>query len=78
VNQRYKLWEQACKGRWRALFLAIKAKLVAVSEGISTVEEEFLAWMVLPNGRTAGEHFLPQIERAAESGDMPKLGWDGH
>jgi len=77
VNQRYKLWDQACKARWRALFLAIKAKLVAVEEGISTVEQEFLAWVILPNGMSAGDHMLPKLAEAAKSGNMPLLGWDG-
>jgi excisionase family DNA binding protein len=33
-------WEQACKARWRALLLVIRAKLEAVACGISTVEDE--------------------------------------
>lgn len=40
-------WEQACRSRWRALLLVIKAKLEAVEVGISTVEQEFLAWTVV-------------------------------
>lgn len=70
-------WEQACKERWRCLLLAIKAKLVAVEEKIATVEQEFMAWIVLPNGMTAGDHLLPQIEKQASSGQMPLLPWDG-
>jgi len=77
ASQSRDAWEQACKERWRALLLAIKAKLVAVEEKIATVEQEFMAWIVMPNGRTAGETFLPRIEEAAKSGEMPKLGWDG-
>lgn len=77
VNRRFKEWDQACRAKWRALFLAIKAKLVSVEEGISTVEQEFMAWMILPNGKTAGDHFLPQIDEAAESGRMPRLPFNG-
>lgn len=51
----YAAWEQACRSKWRALYLIIKAKLEAVESGISTVEREFLYEIVLPDGRTAGE-----------------------
>ncbi len=47
---------------WRALLLIVKAKLEAVASGISTLEREFLADMVLPNGRTLGEWAVPQLE----------------
>lgn len=70
-------WEQACKERWRCLLLAIKAKLVAVEQHIASVEQEFMAWIVMPNGMTAGENFLPRIEAASRSGEMPKLTWEG-
>lgn len=64
-------WEQACRSVWRALFLCVKAKLVAVEAKITTFEEEFMAHIVLPNQRTAGEEILPQIEEAYRSGQMP-------
>ena len=35
-------WEQACRQRWRALLLIIRAKLEAVESGITTLESEFL------------------------------------
>lgn len=66
-----KAWEQACRQRWRALALVIKAKLEAVSAGITTVEDEFLAHTVLPDGSTAGQWMKPQIERAYLVGAMP-------
>ena len=47
-------WEQACRQRWRALLLIIRAKLEAVESGITTLESEFLANIVLPDGRTVG------------------------
>lgn len=55
---------------WRALVLVVKAKLEAVKSGISTVEQEFLAWTVLRDGRTVGETVLPALARAD---DLPKL-----
>lgn len=57
-----KAWEQACRQRWRALLLAIKAKLEAVDVGIAEFEEEFLAYVVDPGtGRTFGELVRPEI-----------------
>lgn len=66
-------YEQAVRQRWRALNLVIKAKLEAVAAGITTVEEEFLAHTVLPDGRTVGQHALPAIAAAYETGSMPAL-----
>lgn len=66
-------WEQGCRQRWRALGLVVKAKLEAVEAGISTIEQEFMAHTVLPNGQTAGEFLLPQIQVAYETGAMPAL-----
>ncbi len=64
-------WEQACRQRWRALALAIKAKLEVVESGIATFEEEFLAYVVMPDGVTVGQHVLPNVERAYTTGRMP-------
>lgn len=69
----YKAWEQACRQRWRALALCIKAKLEAVESGISTFEDEFLAHTVLPDGTTAGEWLRPQIEEVYRTGEMPSM-----
>ncbi len=64
-------WEQACRQRWRALALVVKAKLEAVESGISTVEQEFMAHIVLPDGQTVGQFMAPQLERAYAGGRMP-------
>ncbi len=72
-EEAYKAWEQACRQRWRALALAIKAKLEAVAAEITTFEEEFLAHIVLPNGQTVGENILPHVTEAYESKKMPPL-----
>ncbi len=69
----FKEWEQACRQKWRALSLVIKAKLEAVESGISIFEDEFMANIVLPNGSTVSDFMLPQISLAYESGQMPKL-----
>lgn len=74
-EQAEKHWEQACRSSWRALCLVIKAKLEAVEAGITTLEEEFLAHIMLPNGETVGGQFIPQIEDVYANGgkSMPKL-----
>lgn len=63
--------EAEVRRRWRALTLAIKAKLEVVETGISTFEEEFLAHIVLPSGRTVAEETLPAIQQAYDTGRMP-------
>jgi response regulator RpfG family c-di-GMP phosphodiesterase len=40
--------------RWRCLAMVIKAKLEVVASGISSFEEEFLAHVMLYDGRTVG------------------------
>lgn len=66
-------WEQACRQRWRALLLVVKAKLEAVETGIATFEDEFLAYIMLPNGSTVGGWVGPQLEAAydPDRGIMP-------
>lgn len=63
--------EAEARRRWRALALAIKAKMEVVASGIATFEEEFAAHVVLPDGSTVGEWLQPQIEAAYTSGAMP-------
>lgn len=72
-------WEQACRSSWRALALVIKAKLEAVAAGITTVEDEFLAHTMLPDGTTFGQWAKPQIDQVYRLGNMPPmlgLGYD--
>jgi hypothetical protein len=56
-------WEQACRSRWRAVNLLVKAKLEAVALGVSTVEEEFLAATVI-DGRTVWDVMREPVELA--------------
>jgi hypothetical protein len=73
-----KAYDQLCRSRWRSLVLAIKAKLECVESGITTLEQEFMAHIVLPNGQTVGSVMLPQIAASYVSGKMPPLlGFDG-
>lgn len=66
-------WEQGCRQRWRALALAVKAKLEVVESGIQSFEEEFMPYILLPDGRTVARHVLPAIERAYATGQMQRL-----
>lgn len=43
--------EQKSRTRWRLILLAMKAKLDLVAIGVSTIDREFLADKVLPDGR---------------------------
>ena len=70
VNSAY---EQEVRRRWRALALAIKAKLEAVDTGITSFEEEFLAHIVMPNGQTVAETAIPALNDAYATGKMRPL-----
>ncbi len=70
-EQSIQLWEQSCRSAWRALFLCVKAKLVAVEAKITTFEDEFMAHIILPNGRTVSEEIMPQIDDCYTTGKMP-------
>lgn len=66
-------WQNECNRQWRLLALTIKAKLVAVTEGIRTFEQEFLYDIVLPNNQTVGQFIAPQIEQSYLTGKLPPL-----
>lgn len=68
-------YDQAHRQRWRALLLAIKAKLEAVESNITSFESEFLAHFVVPgDGRTMGEVMIPQLQQAYTTGKaLPPL-----
>lgn len=72
-ERRMAAWEQACRQRWRALALVIKAKLEAVESGITTFEDEFLAHIVMPDGISVGKHIKPTIAAWYASGQMRPL-----
>lgn len=67
-------YNQAIRQRWRALLLCIKAKLESVESGIETLEEAFMAQLVLADGQTMSEWVKPQTERMFGDGaKMPPL-----
>jgi hypothetical protein len=69
---RAKAYDQECRARWRAMALVIKAKLEAVDSGITTFEDEFLAHIVLPDGRTVSGWLTPELAKL-DSGRMPPM-----
>lgn len=62
---------QETRRRWRALALMVKAKLEAVATKITTVEREFLAYVVMSDGRAFGDVAIPRLIAAAAAGEMP-------
>lgn len=66
--------EQREKAAWRALVLLVKAKSVAVKQGITTVEREFFADTVIPGGDRLIDHHEKLIGHAYKDGP-PQLGY---
>lgn len=66
-------YEQAVRQKWRALALVVKAKLEAVESGISEFDQEFLAYVVLPDGRTVYDRIGRQVGAEIESGGAARL-----
>lgn len=66
--QQQQALEAEVRRLWRALALAIKAKLEVVASGIASFEDEFLSHIVLPDGSTVGERAKPEVRRAYEFG----------
>jgi len=69
--------EKAAEGeerrRWRSLLLVIKARMVAVDDGVETLEAAFLPWVVLPNGQTVAQWIGPRLDTAYATNTMPEL-----
>lgn len=73
LTQQRTAYEQAIRQRWRALALVIKAKLEAVESGIVSFDSEFLAQLVLPDGRTVADDVVPKVVDAYANHAMPAL-----
>jgi hypothetical protein len=69
----YKLWEQACRSKWRALLLCIKAKIESYQSGIETFENAFLAHIVIGNNETVSERILPAVNEFYLTGNLKPL-----
>jgi hypothetical protein len=76
-DHQHRLWEQACRQIWRAMALLIKAKLESVDAGITIFENEFMANIIMPGGKTVGDHMRPKIEEAYKTNKLPALTFNG-
>lgn len=67
-------WEQACRQRWRAVALLVKALLEAVESGIVTFSEAFLPFTIVPGtNETVAERIGAELEQALAIGGTPRL-----
>ena len=66
--------QQVIMQKWRAFFLTIKAKLVAVEEGIESFEQAFMPHIVMADDQTVGQALLPKIEKALSAGTSLLIG----
>ncbi len=64
---------QLRRERWRAVLLLLKSKLEIVRMGLYSLEHEFMADMVLPDGTLAHQAFTEAIRRGLGSSDGPKM-----
>lgn len=65
--------EQQARQAWRRTILIVKAKLELVADGASTIEREFLADILLPDGKTVHQALAVQLAGSYKSGKMPPL-----
>ncbi len=57
-------WEQEERRIWRVLFWSLKARIVAIEEGLEEFEQAFLAHLVDPStGMTLWQYVQPAIAR---------------
>lgn len=66
-------YQAEVRRRLRAMPPMVKAKLEAVESGITTLEQEFLANIVMPGGETVGQRVLPALDQARRTGNLPTL-----
>lgn len=66
-------YDAEVRRRWRALLLVIKARLESSETGITTFEEEFALFTVLPTGQTVAEIVMPAINEAYVTGQIPPI-----
>lgn len=75
--QRQAKLDQARRSKGRALLLVIKAKLESVESGIETVEQAFLANVVMANGETVYDRISRPIAIEYETGQPSALMLEG-
>lgn len=65
--------EVEARRQWRAILLLVKAKIVSIVEGISTVEREFLSDVIMPDGTVLSDHTPRLIASAYAENGPPRL-----
>lgn len=65
--------ETAVRQIWRVFAFMIKAMLEAVEAGLIDFEQQFLAHIVLPGGRTVGQEVGEKVAEACQTGQVPEL-----
>ncbi len=70
-RQREEQFHQEVRRLWRVNALLVKAKLEAIDSGVTTIEREFLADVVLPDNTTVAEWAMPQFAELSKR--MPPL-----
>lgn len=56
---------------WRCVAWSIKMKLDCVESGVSSFDNEFMAHIVLPDGKTVSDTITPAISEAYSTGRVP-------
>lgn len=68
-----KEYQKAMRSTWRALFMILHSRLEEIERGISTVQQAFMPWIMLPDNSIVEDHVLPTIETAYSTGRVPSL-----
>lgn len=77
-SQRETAMEKERRRRWRVLLLMLKGKFESIEDNsISSFEQEFLYNIITPDGRTVGEHVVPQVEQTYADGRVDLLRIEG-
>ncbi len=64
--------DQEMRRRWRVMLIRLKVKFETVESEPDLWQEEFLANLLLPDGKTIAHWMQPQLEQAYLLGQMPK------
>jgi hypothetical protein len=65
--------ERECRRRLRVLMMSVKMKLDLIEDDSSTVEDEFMAHLVLPSGETVRQSAGPMLEELPSTLMLPEL-----
>lgn len=65
--------EQKKRQAWRGCILIVKAKLEFIATGASTIEREFLADILAPDGRTVHQLLAGSVAQMFKTGKLPPL-----